>query len=71
MVKQLLGKEIHVMMCNGRQYPYRNDFDFELILFGTTRKGKAKIHVSFDKSQQSWLLDGIDVFSTNTHIKLL
>ena len=48
MVQQMLGKDIHVMMCNGKQYPYRNDFDFELILFGTGQNAKAKIHVSYN-----------------------
>ena len=71
MVKQLLGKEIHVMMCNGKQYPYRSDFDFELILFGTTRKGKAKIHVMYEKENKSWMLNKIDLFANNAHLKLL
>jgi hypothetical protein len=49
MVKQALGKEIHVMVCNGKRYPFKNEFSFELILFGTSNNGKAKIHASFDK----------------------
>lgn len=34
-VKQMIGKDIHVMTCNGKQLPFKNEFDFDLILFGT------------------------------------
>ncbi len=70
-VRQLLGKDIHVMMCNGKQYPYKNDFNFELILFGTSHNAKAKVHVQYNKDEKIWLLDSIDVVTRNSHLKLL
>ena len=32
------------MCCNGKVYPYKNDVDFSIILFGT--KQNARINVS-------------------------
>ena len=67
----MLGKEIHVMTCNGKQLPYRNEFDFDIILFGTMQNAKAQIHVKFNKNKQAWLLEKIDVVSRSHHLKLL
>lgn len=71
MVKQALGRDIHVMLCNGKRYPYKSDFGFELILFGTANHARAQVHVQFDKAQNTWLLDKIDVVTRSAHLKLL
>lgn len=49
------------MNCNGKMYPFKNDVNFEVVAYGTNRKGKLIVESRYDKAVQQWKLHRIDL----------
>ena len=70
-VKAKIGSKVQVMNCNGKQYPYRYDVKFDVVLFGQNQNGKVKVVSYYDKVKKSWRLKTLDLITRTETVSLL
>jgi len=70
-VAKELGSHIQVMNCNGQISPLTNKVDFDLILFGSTQKGKVHVKSEYLKDSQQWKINQVELFTRSDRLHII
>jgi len=70
-VLSTLGRNLQIMNCNGKIYPFKDTVYFELVVFGEKEKGKVAVKSFYDKEAKKWLLNAMDVYTKNDSFKII
>jgi hypothetical protein len=46
-----------MMTCNGKTYPLFTTCNFDLVLFGSSAKGKVNVKAEFNKDDNQWSIN--------------
>ena len=68
---EVLGPHIHIMNCNGKKHPMSNKVNFDLLLYGTSQKGKLVVKSEFDNKTEQWKINKIDLLTANDKIPII
>ena len=60
-----------MMNCNGKMYALNKNVKFDIVLFGTNANGKVKVQSYFDKTENTWLLQNVDLYTRSEVLKLI
>lgn len=59
------------MNCNGRMSALRDDVHFELIVFGSTQKGKIDVKSKYLKKDKAWIIKELALFTKEISVKII
>jgi hypothetical protein len=59
------------MNCNGKIWPLKNNVDFDLIVFGSSEKGKVRVSSQYKKDDQKWIINEIEVITKNQRVNIV
>lgn len=62
---------MQVMNCNGKIWPLKNNVDFDLIVFGSNSKGKIRFNTEYNKADQQWKINHVELFTKDQKINII
>jgi hypothetical protein len=59
------------MNCNGQISPLSSNVDFDLILFGSSQKGKVHVKSEYVKESQQWRINQVELFTRSDRVQII
>ena len=59
------------MNCNGKISPLKDDVHFDLVVFGSNKKGKIDVRSKYVKKNNQWIIKELDLFTREEAIKIV
>ena len=59
------------MNCNGKISNFRDDVKFDLIVFGSTQKGKIDVRSKYNKKHSQWIIKELSLITRDNAIKIV
>ena len=70
-IRREIGAEFQIMTCNGKIYPFKNDINFDLVIYGSEQKARVDVRCDFNKADQLWSLAKIGLTTKDSFTKIL
>ena len=70
-VRKELGSQFQFMCCNGQVYPYKNDIDFAVILYGTRQNARVNIKSIYNVDKGSFIIKTMNLVLRKRVIPLI
>lgn len=67
-IKRALGQHLQIMNCNGKIHPLKSIVDFDLVIFGSSQKGKLHVKTEYKKQDHQYNINSIELFTKKERI---